>query len=303
MYIQALSGDAGFLERLARASFSGTVHSIFERTINLTCSENGELYTIGNRQLDNAPNTLVIDVQGFSEMGLSVNDLVTSSVTKLVIGTDLRISTLQATKWEGVLPSYPCDIDGVEVLRRNVAFTKNYVDVYGKTGGMKMSSQPASPFEKEMSRMLIQRAGMLSDDLANNRIESAIQHAISMIGLGPGLTPSGDDFLVGLCSVYKMQNISCYLSCPFFEGIVHASQTLTNEISAITLKKAASGQVRESLNDLLICMVAGSVEELVPALNKIIGIGSSSGTDILLGILCGLERNLEAGGNVCLPKS
>ncbi|MFS0554702.1 DUF2877 domain-containing protein [Brevibacillus sp. 179-C9.3 HS] len=303
MYIQALSGDAGFLERLARANFSGTVHSIFERTINLTCSENGELYTIGNRQLDNAPNTLIIDVQGFSELGLSVHAPVITEENTLVIGADLRIWIQQATKWEGELPSYPCDIEGVEVLRRNLAFTKNYVDVHGKTGGMKMSSQPASPFEKEMSRMLIERAGMLSDELANNRIESATQHAISLIGLGPGLTPSGDDFLVGLCSVYKLQNISCSLSCPFFDEIVRSSETFTNEISAITLKKAASGQVRESLQNLLSCMVAGSLEELVPALDKIVGIGSSSGTDILLGILCGLERNLEAGGNVCLPKS
>lgn len=304
MYIQALSGDAGFLERLARANFSGTVHSIFERTINLKCSENGELYTIGNHQLDNAPNTLIIDVKGFSELGLSVNaPVITEEDSSLVIGANIRIWTQQATKWEGELPSYPCDIEGVDVLRRNVAFTKNYVDVYGKTGGMKMSSQPASPFEKEMSRMLIQRAGMLSDDLANKRIESATQHAISLIGLGPGLTPSGDDFLVGLCSVYKMQNISSCLSCPFFDEIVRSSQVLTNEISAITLKKAAHGQVRESLNDLLSCMVSGSTEELVPVLDKIIGIGSSSGTDILLGILCGLERNLEAGGNVCLQKS
>ncbi|BAH45490.1 hypothetical protein BBR47_45130 [Brevibacillus brevis NBRC 100599] len=303
MYIQALSGDAGFLERLTRANFSGTVHSTFERTINLKCSENGELYTIGNHQLDNAPNTLIIDVKGFSELGLPVNTPVITEDGTLVIGSDLRIWIQQAAKWEGVLPSYPCDIEAVEVLRRNVAFTKNYVDEYGKTGGMKMSSQPASPFEKEMSRMLIQRADMLSDDLANKRIESATQHAISLIGLGPGLTPSGDDFLVGLCSVYKMQNISSCLSCPFFDEIVRSSQVLTNEISAITLKKAAHGQVRESLNDLLSCMISGSLEELVPALDKIIRIGSSSGTDILLGILCGLERNLEAGGNVCLPKS
>ncbi|KZE52192.1 hypothetical protein AV540_09955 [Brevibacillus parabrevis] len=299
MRIQALSGDADFCKKLASSSFHGFVHSVFERTINLKCLDDNELYTIVCNKLDNGPNTLVIDLPSLSGMEVAEGDPVYGKGDELIVGSGVFICIRQATRWEAHLPSFPCNID---VLRENVAFMKQYVDAKGKTGGMKMSSRPASLFERETSRMLNERAEALSIELAKGNSESASEQAVRLVGLGPGLTPSGDDYLVGLCIVYKMQNIPCYLSCHFFEKVVELSRGLTNEISSITLKKAANGKVRESLVDLLRCLTQGSREELLPALEKVVGIGSSSGTDMALGLICGLERNLEAGGNVCLPK-
>ena len=39
--------------------------------------------------------------------------------------------------------------------------------------------------------------------------------------------------------------------------------------------------------------------ELILSLNKVINIGSSSGTDLALGLVCGLEANIKAGGKLC----
>lgn len=163
MRIQVLSGDADFCKKLASSSFHGFVHSVFERTINLKCLDDNELYTIACNKLDNGPNTLVIDLPSLSGMEVAEGDPVYGKGDELIVGSGVFICIRQATKWEAHLPSYPCDID---VLRENVAFMKQYVDAKGKTGGMKMSSRPASLFERETSRMLNERAEALSIELA-----------------------------------------------------------------------------------------------------------------------------------------
>ncbi|MGG1658460.1 DUF2877 domain-containing protein [Brevibacillus sp. NRS-1366] len=299
MYIHALSGDAEFLRVLASSRFSGTVHSIFERTINLQCDQNGELYTISCNQLDNGPNSLVIDLKRFHETGLKVGDAVSGNGQTLLIGTKMAILTEQAKEWECILPPYPSNI---ETLQVNTAFMKEYIAAHGKCGGMKKHPGPNTPFEAEMSNMLAQRSVLLREALAARLIDVALGHALGLVGLGPGLTPSGDDFLVGLFSITNMQDAPCCLSCHFLEEMVIKSMQLTNEISYMMVKKAASGQVRESLVQLLQALTNGTLEELTSALETVISIGSSSGTDMALGLICGLELNIEAGGSVCLQK-
>lgn len=299
MRLDAKSGDAEFLQRIESSSFSGFVHSIFDRTINIQCFENGELYTIACSQLDNGPNTLVVDRKRFHDAGLAVHDQVMVREKTLLIGNKLAISIEQAKEWECLLPAYPSDIT---ILNKNVTIMKEYVAAHGKTGGMKMASQPASVFEAEVTNLLVSRSGKLRNELAASRWAEAYKQAIGLVGLGPGLTPSGDDFLTGLFSIYNMQNIPCCLPCHFFEDITNSSKNLTNEISCMMVKKAAIGQVRESIVSLLHSLTGGTREEVVLSLGNVLSIGSSSGTDMALGLICGLELNMEAGGNVCLPK-
>ncbi|MED4582882.1 DUF2877 domain-containing protein [Brevibacillus choshinensis] len=299
-HAQALSGDAGFVKRIASSRFSGFVHSIFDKTINIQCSENGELFTIACSQLDNGPNTLVVDHKRFQNSGIDVNDPVFVSDGTLFVGEPFTISCQDVISWECVLPAYPSDQGS---LLANVAVMKDYLAAHGKTGGMKKVLQPANVFEAEVSRLLMSRSSQLVKDLAARRWSKAHEQAIGIVGLGPGLTPSGDDFLTGLFSVYHMPNIPRCLPHSFFAEIVLASAQRTNEISFMMLKKAAIGHVRESIVLLLQSIISGTTEEVVLSLGHVLNIGSSSGTDMALGLLSGLELQIEAGGNVCLSKS
>ncbi|KQL45783.1 hypothetical protein AN963_12105 [Brevibacillus choshinensis] len=300
-HAQALSGDAGFVKRIASSRFSGIVHSIFDKTINIQCSENGELYTIACNQLDNGPNTLVVDRKRFQNSGIAVNDQVLVSDGMVSVGKQFTISCQDhVVRWECVLPAYPSDQGS---LLGNVAVMKDYLAAHGKTGGMKKVLQPANVFEAEVSRLLVSRSSQLVEDLAALRWSKAHEHSIGLVGLGPGLTPSGDDFLTGLFSVYHMPNIPRCLPHSFFAEIVLASAQRTNEISFMMLKKAAIGHVRESIVRLLQSIISGTTEEVVLSLGHVLNIGSSSGTDMALGLLSGLELQIEAGGNVCLSKS
>jgi hypothetical protein len=294
--INAISGDGDFIKEINNSIFTGFVHSAFNRTFNIKCVENGDLYTIACRKLDNGPNTLIIDVNNIKPLEIDVNDWVRVEKSHLNIGDKVTISIDKAYKWESVLPIYPCN---VEILKRNLKKMKEFINIHGVGGGIKKNVIPQNPFEAEVSDMLEKRTLLLLKELLNDRIPSALPHAVSLVGLGPGLTPSGDDFLTGLFTIFNMKNSPFYPYRSFCEEVLKKANTLTNDISYMTLKKAATGKVRESIILFLNSLLVEDDDDLVLSLNKLLKIGSSSGTDIALGIFFGMESNIRAGGKAC----
>jgi hypothetical protein len=62
------------------------------------------------------------------------------------------------------------------------------------------------------------------------------------------------------------------------------------------LTQAARGRVRESIAALIGSLLNGRPERLVDPLQRVLSIGSTSGTDIVTGIRCGLELNVSQEG-------
>ncbi|GHI00582.1 DUF2877 domain-containing protein [Neobacillus kokaensis] len=290
-----ISGDVDFIRRINNSNFSGVVHSTFNRTFNIQCSGDGELFTIACRMVDNAPNTLIIDSDDLSSWGIEVNDRVFVKNNTLYIENKLAILVEKARIWASAIPAYPCNID---TLSRNLKTIKEYIDAHGKEGGIKKKPTVQNSFEAELARMLELRTSLLWSELLKNHKSQALKHAVSLVGLGPGLTPSGDDFLVGLFTAINMIDSPFYDWRPFCEAVTKKARHLTNDISYTTLEKAAMGKVRESIINLVNSLIADNEEDLILSLNKVFNIGSSSGTDIALGLVCGLEANIIAGGKV-----
>ncbi|WP_246016356.1 DUF2877 domain-containing protein [Cohnella phaseoli] len=291
----ARSGDVGFIERIKASSFKGYIHSTFTRTINIHCLEDDELYTLACDQIDNGPNTLVIDKERLDDIELAVNVPIYAENQKLYIGNQLVISIDKASLWESKLPEYPSSL---EALHRNMSKMKGYIDLHGKGGGIKKALEPQSPFDAEMSKMIEERTLTLLAHILRKDMPEALTSASRLIGLGPGLTPSGDDFLVGLFTVLNIPNSQLFRYRMLAHLVVQEAKTLTNEISFMALKKASRGQVRESIIHLVKSIFTGNDEEFTLSLNKVLTIGSTSGTDIALGIYRGLEANRKVGGQV-----
>ena len=92
----------------------------------------------------------------------------------------------------------------------------------------------------------------------------------------------------------NVKGISCNEYLSFCEQVVLLARTLTNEISYMSLKKASIGKVRESIIQLTSTVFYGNEDELILSLNKVLSIGSTSGTDIALGLISGLEANITS---------
>ncbi len=291
--IRAISGDSYFLQQIAASGFTGTVHSVFTHAVNIQSEVNGEIFTLATKAMDNAPNTLIIDLDTLGNLHIHQHDRVSVQHDQLLIEDKVQIAMQTASRWQCQLPIFPTD---QTCLKTNVGTVKQFIDLHGKSGGMKRSNSPISEFEAETSRLLQQRTSLLRGELMNQRFDHFQSYAIDLVGLGPGLTPSGDDFLVGLFAVIHLENSPCYIYKQLCENVITMMKPLTNAISYTTLKKAANGQVRESICSLNYAILYGTEADSIQALRKVLAIGSSSGTDIALGLISGLEANIKLGG-------
>ena len=105
-----------------------------------------------------------------------------------------------------------------------------------------------------------------------------------LIGLGHGLTPSGDDFLGGAMIGLQLVGRSD-LSDLLFEIVERKVTLRSNAISAAHLAAAAEGAGGEWLHAALNGTLAGDVGLLPTALANVGRMGHTSGSDALAGAI------------------
>jgi hypothetical protein len=283
--LRARSGDAAFLRLLREQRFRGRVHSVFQRVVNLQ-RDDGELFTIACRDLDDAPNTLVVEAAGFARSGLAPGDAFETLDGHVGIGEWARIDLDDATSWDPRLPRYPADDAR---LRANLALAHRQLDRHGLGLGEHAAAAAAAD-------LLAGHAGALCLALRGGDVEAACTEAKALVGLGPGLTPSGDDFLVGFFAVLHLPGSPGEVFTSVCLAVLSDVERRTNAISAAALKAAAQGRVRASLHALIGELVAGERAGVESALSRVLAIGSTSGADIAGGLLSGFRCQLEARG-------
>ncbi len=110
----------------------------------------------------------------------------------------------------------------------------------------------------------------------------------ALIGLGPGLTPSGDDLLGGaLVALHLLDRPD--LAQVLWQGISAALETGTNVISRAHLAAAARGLGGAALHRILNDLLTGKSDTLAERLAAIDRIGHSSGWDALSGAAIALR--------------
>ncbi len=104
-------------------------------------------------------------------------------------------------------------------------------------------------------------------------------------GLGPGLTPAGDDALAGVLLVARARGGG---GCE--PPLVRlAQETRTTEISRAFLAWAALGQSLAPVHEFLAAGTTGDFTRAARAVLGIVGIGASSGSDLCLGAAAALS--------------
>ncbi len=110
----------------------------------------------------------------------------------------------------------------------------------------------------------------------------------ALIGLGPGLTPSGDDLLGGaLVALHLLDRPG--LAAALWHGISGAIETGTNAISRAHLAAAARGLGGAALHAILNDLLTGKRDVLTARLARVDRIGHTSGWDALAGATIALR--------------
>jgi hypothetical protein len=108
--------------------------------------------------------------------------------------------------------------------------------------------------------------------------------AAQLIGLGPGLTPSGDDYFGGVLAALRWLGRGTQADS-LWRWLEPRLAGNTSAISAAHLAAAAGGQVHEALHEVLESLSAWQVPDLHPALSRLDAVGHTSGWDALAGIV------------------
>ena len=102
--------------------------------------------------------------------------------------------------------------------------------------------------------------------------------AAGLIGLGPGLTPAGDDLIGGALCALRFTGQAA-LAARLAAWALPLAQAGTSRISRAHLECAAEGECGEAVNDAIVALLAGGA----PDLGRIDAVGHTSGWDALAG--------------------
>jgi hypothetical protein len=118
----------------------------------------------------------------------------------------------------------------------------------------------------------------------------ALKSGLRLVGLGPGLTPSGDDYLGGLLFTARYLRAAYPWEFRWDRGLIlnflGRARPLTNCLSYTILADLANGHGPEPLHELVSSLLQGGLKpHSLSGLQRLIQIGHSSGWDMLAGMM------------------
>jgi hypothetical protein len=109
-------------------------------------------------------------------------------------------------------------------------------------------------------------------------------------GLGPGLTPTGDDLLVGvLCALFLAERMGLRATKESRAEILQTSGD-TNPISRTMLQLIGEGYFFPAIKGLLQALPAATWEEVKQQARELCSMGATSGLDLAVGLILTCQR-------------
>ena len=269
------------------AGFSGAAYLVTERAeLFWLASENAPMHVRGLRIAGHFPQ--LVAGENFFIEGRRIN-----------IAPDLQVDFGDASTW--AMPRIPgntaSEIDQIPARVKSLLSTD-------------LDLSQASGFGQLIPKIISLAAGQLDDKpeidpvlalawLAINEIAKAcllhdmprlLQEANALVGLGEGLTPSGDDFLGGLLfCIHTIQRLyPGFINLDSFERalFIESVKQRTHLISFTLLKDLINGQAVEPLHQWIHAVLSdqspASIRQPASCLTRI---GHSTGWDLLTGAL------------------
>ncbi|MFI6732902.1 DUF2877 domain-containing protein [Nonomuraea sp. NPDC050451] len=140
---------------------------------------------------------------------------------------------------------------------------------------------------------------LLADSCAKGWLLGAVTAAEQLMGLGPGLTPSGDDVLAGLLVTLRHLGAAAgaeravWLADWLAATVTFDARTRTTPISATLLHCAARGESSPEVTAVLRGITGA--QALEPALRRLHSLGHTSGSDLAQGVAIGVTAVLTLG--------
>jgi hypothetical protein len=250
--IHARSLAPSVIDWLATARHPRVLH-VFDHACNLI-DENRDVISIVNPRIGNGPFSIVVDPELFFPEHVDAQTPISVEANQISLG-DLLISTDHATQWNP-RPNW-------ERLHANKENISN------------LSIQ--LPITNYQSLIFD-----LTSSLTHANLPTAKQTASKLAGLGPGLTPSGDDILMGAMYaawIIHPPEVTSMLG----SEVAETASALTSSLSAAWLKSAGRGEAGSLWHQFFDAMLTG--ENIQSKIKNILAVGHTSGADALTGFM------------------
>ena len=292
MIIKAYFFSKKTLNIIPELEHGGVVHSVFPHAINIILSHNKLLTFLPKEREDyRNPLSIVLDEENFSSWNIEKGDKLylnkeTISFNEKNIEIDISGKFIwdSGFRYFGTLLSPP-------LILKNIRHIKFFLKIMNWDRGMlplivsdfkdNVYTKTIKPYISKLEtwNFLERNTGEIKDIVA------------PIIGLGDGLTPSGDDFLSGFMLI--LFYMGKYLKLEDKVNVINSTiiaiaYDKTNIISRHFLEYAAHGDtfflLREIIKDTLFKKSLN-----LDNFKKLVNFGSTSGASILSGLIFGLE--------------
>jgi hypothetical protein len=273
-------------------SLAGRVQSVHRAAVHVEL-EAGDLLVVALDDVGGIPGGILIRaVADLRTLGLEPGMEVMATEEGLAIpAAAVAIDTADVRVWSPALPA-----DARPTSRASIEPARAIAARRAPAGGFGPLLVDDAPGDERSDDA---RAGDPWLEAARRRIErqqwafgagdlaSVLGEAVELIGLGPGLTPSGDDYLVGLLAGLEAAGHPAVPALA--SAVAHAAPGRTTAIGASCLAHAARGHYAERLQDVLIAMATGADDDvLARAIDRAMAYGATSGADTLVGLFAGI---------------
>lgn len=260
-----------------------------------------QLLCVGNQDCWRGPLNLVTTARPETEWlasGLQLHLGAHISPTRIVIGNRFIFSLSDCVLWSpetSFVEIDACDVRrGLDAVRRAAAryaptdgFGRSLVDSSTKRTASLVAgtAEPLIEAAQAWARQTLAQAAPrppLDRDWVGK-----------MSGLGPGLTPSGDDFLGGMMIALHMLGDTESARC-LWQVVRANAECNGNLISLAHLEAASKGLAGELIHQMGAAILIGRCQEVVALCQGINRLGHSSGWDIMAGVGVVLDAWLQA---------
>ena len=293
---------------------TGYIHSIFDKTVNIGFRDSNSLITVGWSDADLAPSMLVASmdcVGSWREAGLNIGDAVHFTANNIYTNHSILAHSIRAaTIWEPKGPVYLQSLPHLnhKVIQKRCGEVARYIEVNQRKLGSRNSMVNLSDFlndecceEDLFLREFAKGIRMLFLYAVQGR-DSFINPVNRLLGLGSGLTPSGDDFLAGfLLGLHFVEAVfqrPCGMRTRLSEAVNHSMRAQTNGISQHFLRLAIHGEWGRASENFMIALFQNDClnDEFCSIIDKKLSYGAASGMDELLGMMLAIDVAVKARG-------
>jgi len=289
----------GAAARILRASSKGRVVALFESSFYV--QTRAGLFCIGNESLEASPLTLVTTAPPgthWPASGLRLNAGVRICANRIGVGNRFAFPWSGAAEWspdKAPATWQPHDLErGLRALRE-AATDRLPTEGLGSflIPGNHTAREQRVRRVAEAPITALQRCLVRAFREADNRAMEEPHWLRPLIGLGPGLTPSGDDFIGGL--MIALHGLGETTLCRhLWKSVRYYVEEAGNLISAAHLKAASDGQASAAVHRAFAAILGGCPQAARDSLEAIERIGHVSGWDTMAGLIVTLDAWLEA---------